>query len=154
IALELPLPPAPAELEADQESREQAAGEQQCPGGEARLCERGDHACSVPVSARPVCDPGSREEIERAPSERKPRDRVGFCAMRVLRTLAWFVVGLAIALTSAWCVLAILRAPVGSPLVREELGALFGLVAVGALVGLFVRRWRARTLLAFVVAVI
>jgi hypothetical protein len=64
------------------------------------------------------------------------------------------VVGLAIALASAWCVLGILRAPVGSPLVREELAALFGFFAVFAVVGLFVRRWRLRALVAWVVAVI
>ena len=74
--------------------------------------------------------------------------------MRVLRTLGWIVLGLAIALGSAWCVLAILRAPAGAGPVREGLAAVFGLVAAGALVGLFVRRWRARALMAFVLAVV
>src|SRR5262245_53970334 len=74
--------------------------------------------------------------------------------MRVLRILARMVLGLAILLGSAWCVLAILRAPVGSPLVREELAALFGVVALGALIGSFVSRWRVRALGAFLVAVV
>jgi hypothetical protein len=64
------------------------------------------------------------------------------------------LLGLAIALGSAWCVLAILRAPVGAESLREGLAALFGLVAAGALVGLFVRRWRARALVALALAVI
>jgi hypothetical protein len=58
------------------------------------------------------------------------------------------------ALVSAWCFLAILRAPVGSPLVREMLAALFGLIAVGVLIGLFVPGWRARALGAFLVAIV
>lgn len=74
--------------------------------------------------------------------------------MRALRIVGWALLGVAIAVVSAWCVLAILRAPVGSPLVREELAALFGLVTVAALVGLFVRRWRVRALAAFLVAVV
>src|SRR4030095_10127723 len=74
--------------------------------------------------------------------------------MGVLRILGWDFVRLVIALGSAWCVLAIFRAPVGSPPVREGLAALFGLVAIGALVGLFVRRWHLRALAAFVAAVI
>ena len=74
--------------------------------------------------------------------------------MRALRILGWIVLGVAIALASAWCVLAILRAPVGAPLIREALAALFGLIALGALIGLFVPRWRRRALGAFLAALI
>jgi hypothetical protein len=74
--------------------------------------------------------------------------------MRALRIVGWIVLGVAIALASAWCVLAILRAPVGSPLVREELAALFGLIALAALFGLFAARWRRRALSAFLAALI
>jgi hypothetical protein len=74
--------------------------------------------------------------------------------MRVLRVLAWILVGLAIALTSAWCVLAILRAPVGAESLRAGLAAAFGLIGANALVGLFVQRWRVRGLVLFVCAVL
>jgi uncharacterized protein DUF4105 len=74
--------------------------------------------------------------------------------MRALRILGWIVFGLAIALVSAWCVLAILRAPVGAPLVREGLAVLLSLVALGALIGLFVPRLRAGTLGAFLAALL
>ncbi len=74
--------------------------------------------------------------------------------MRALRIVGWVMLGVAIALASAWCVLAILRAPVGSPLVREELAALFGLIALAALIGLFSQRWRGRALGAFLAALI
>jgi hypothetical protein len=74
--------------------------------------------------------------------------------MRALRILGRILLGLAITLVSAWCVLAILRAPVGEPVVREVLAALFGLISVSAVVGLFVPRWRWRTLGAFFAAVV
>ena len=64
------------------------------------------------------------------------------------------MLGLAIAIASAWCVLAILRAPVGSPLVREELAALFGLIGLAALIGLFAPRWRVRALSALLAAIV
>jgi len=73
--------------------------------------------------------------------------------MRALRIFARITLALAIALASAWCVLAILRAPVGKPLVREELAALFGLISLGALAGAFLPRWRRRALGAYAVAV-
>lgn len=74
--------------------------------------------------------------------------------MRSFRIPGWILLGVAIAVASAWCVLAILHAPVGSPLVREELAALFGLIGLGALIGLFLPRWRRRTFGAFVAAII
>jgi hypothetical protein len=74
--------------------------------------------------------------------------------VRVLRVLGWIVVGLAIALGSAWCVLAILRAPAELAPLRGSLAALFGAVAAAALIGLFVRRWRARALVLFAGAVL
>jgi len=64
--------------------------------------------------------------------------------MRATQVLGRILLGIAIAIVSAWCVLAILRAPVGTPLVREELAALFGLIALAAWIGLFARRWRWR----------
>jgi len=66
--------------------------------------------------------------------------------MRAPRILGRIALALAIALASAWCVLAILRAPVGKPLVREEVAALFGLISLGALAGAFLPRWRRRAL--------
>jgi hypothetical protein len=72
--------------------------------------------------------------------------------MRALRITGRILLGLVIAIASAWCVLAILRAPVGQPVVREVLAALFGLISVGALVGLFLPRWRWRGVGAFVAA--
>jgi len=74
--------------------------------------------------------------------------------MRALRIAGKVAAAVLIALASAWCVLAILRAPVGSALVREELAAVFGLAALAALVGLFARRWRARGLAAFAIVVV
>jgi hypothetical protein len=73
--------------------------------------------------------------------------------MRALRMTGRIVLGIAILIASAWCVLAILRAPVGAPLVREELAALFGLIGAGALVGLFTR-WRRRALGTFLAAIV
>jgi hypothetical protein len=72
--------------------------------------------------------------------------------MRALRIVGRIVLAVAVALASAWCVLATLRAPVGAPLVREGLAALFGLIALGALIGLFATRWRRRALGAFLAA--
>ncbi len=80
--------------------------------------------------------------------------RVRSTATAALRITGKIALALAMALASAWCVLAILRAPVGAPLVREVLAALFGLIAIGALVGLFLRRWRWRALGAFLAALI
>ena len=74
--------------------------------------------------------------------------------MRALRILGWAALGVAIALASAWCVLAILRAPVGSPLVHTGLAALFALIALAALVGLFFARWRWRSVGVFLVALL
>jgi hypothetical protein len=74
--------------------------------------------------------------------------------MRALRIVGRIVLAVAVALASAWCVLATLRAPVGAPLVREGLAALFGLIALGALIGLFATRWRRRALGAFLAALI
>jgi hypothetical protein len=73
--------------------------------------------------------------------------------MRALRISGRILLGLAIALVAAWCVLAILRAPVGGLPIREALAVLFALVTLGALVGLFVARWRRRALGVFVAAV-
>jgi hypothetical protein len=86
----------------------------------------------------------------------RPRNRgdaVASPLMRALRIVGGTPLGLAIAIVSAWCVLAIWRAPVGSPLVRDALAALFGLIALAALVGLFTR-WRRRALSAFAVALV
>jgi Domain of unknown function (DUF4105) len=74
--------------------------------------------------------------------------------MRVVRVFASILLGLALVPATLWCVLAILRAPVGAEALRSILAALFGLIGLGALVGLFVRRWRARTLGAFLAAVL
>ena len=71
--------------------------------------------------------------------------------MRALRIIAWILLEIAIFLMSAWCVLAIWRAPIGSPLVLEELAAAFALVALFAVVGVFTR-WRRRALGAVCVA--
>src|SRR5437867_8659931 len=73
--------------------------------------------------------------------------------MRALRIFGGILLALAIALVSLWCALAIARAPVGSPRAREELAALFGLIALAALVGLFTR-WRRRALSAVAVALV
>jgi Domain of unknown function (DUF4105) len=79
-------------------------------------------------------------------------------ALHTMRTVVpifgRILLGLAVALVSAWCVLAILRAPIGSPRMHEVLAALFGLVSLGALVGLFLPGWHARALGAFVVALV
>jgi hypothetical protein len=71
-----------------------------------------------------------------------------------MRILGRILLGVAILLASAWCVLATLRAPIGSEGVHEALAGLFGLVSLGALVGLFVARWRRRALTAFLVALV
>jgi Domain of unknown function (DUF4105) len=74
--------------------------------------------------------------------------------MKVLRIGGRILLAIAIAVVSAWCVLAILRAPVGSGLVREELAALFGLISLGALIGVFLTRWRRRALVVFAAALV
>ena len=50
--------------------------------------------------------------------------------------------------------LAIFNAPAGGEGLRTALAALYGLAGVGALAGLFVRRWRLRALAVFAVAVV
>jgi hypothetical protein len=74
--------------------------------------------------------------------------------MRTVRILGWILLGIAIAIASAWYVLAILNAPEGPAVLRPVLAALFGLAGLGALVGLFVRRWRVRALGLFLAAVL
>ncbi len=74
--------------------------------------------------------------------------------MRALRILAWTLLGFAIGVASAWCVLAILNAPVGAAGLRNGLAVLFGLAGLAALTGLFAPRWRIRALGVFLGALL
>jgi Domain of unknown function (DUF4105) len=71
---------------------------------------------------------------------------------RFFRVLVATLFSIAIFALAPWCLLAIVRAPVGGGATRAIAAALFGLVALAALAGLRVPRWRWRMLGALLAA--